>query len=301
MSLVPCRLIAIDIDGTLLCPRGTVTPRTRSAIHAAAQAGIHVCFATGRSWRESRHIVDQCGHFDLAVFATGAQIVDTRNGATLHRTMLGADLAREASQYFESRGQTVLAMQDPEQAGVDYLVTEATPLNESSRSWLKMTQMVVQRRGDLATHSHEHTMRISIVAEAEDVGPLQAEFGRQFGSRAICQFLIVPSSRMRVLEVFATGVNKWTGVQHVAELHGVKPEQIVAVGDDTNDLSMIRGAAFGAVMANAPDYVRAEGRRVIGHNGEDGLAVFLEELVAANGTMDHKARKGLALSDGRRT
>jgi Cof subfamily protein (haloacid dehalogenase superfamily) len=301
MSLVPCRLIAIDIDGTLLCPRGTVTPRTRAAIHAAAQAGIHVCFATGRSWRESRHIVDSCGHFDIAVFATGAQIVDTRTGHTLHRTRLDPDLARQAAEFFETRGQTVLAMQDSEQAGVDYLVTEATPLNASSRSWLKMTQMVVQRRSDLATHGHEHTMRISIVAEAEDVEPLETEFSRLFGTRAICQFLIVPSSRMRVLEVFGHGVNKWTGVLHVAGVHGVTPEQIVAVGDDTNDLSMIRAAALGAVMANAPDYVRSEGRRVIGHNGEDGLAIFIEELVAANATTDHKALKGLALLDSRRT
>jgi hypothetical protein len=301
MSSSPVRLVAIDIDGTLLSPGGTVTPRARAAVRAAAQTGLRICFATGRSWRESRHIVEMAGHFDIGVFATGAQIVDTQRGLTLHRTMLDAGLAREAAEFFETHGQTVLALQDSEQAGVDYLVTEATPLNPSSRNWLKMTQMVVQRRGDLAAHEHSFTMRISIVAEARDVESLQEEFTRQFGARAICQYLIVPSSGMRVLEVFSPGVNKWEGVLHVARRHGVAPEEVVAIGDDANDLSMIRGAAVGVAMGNAPAHVRAEARRVIGDNGCDGLAEYLEELAGGNGSSESKARKGLALSDGRRT
>jgi hydroxymethylpyrimidine pyrophosphatase-like HAD family hydrolase len=83
---------------------------------------------------------------------------------------------------------------------------------------------------------------------------------------------------MRVLEVFDPAVNKWQGVLHVAGRHGILPGAIVAVGDDVNDLAMIRAAALGVAMGNAPEHVRAQAKRVIGNNGQDGLAAFLEEI-----------------------
>ena len=83
-----CRMIAIDLDGTLLSPTGHVTPRVRQAVLRAVEAGLVICFATGRNWTESRAIVHSVGHYDLAVFVGGAMVVDTRRDVTLHRTMM---------------------------------------------------------------------------------------------------------------------------------------------------------------------------------------------------------------------
>src|ERR1700722_522497 len=105
------RMIAIDLDGTLLSPEGKVTPRTRAAIQRAVTEGVFVCFATGRSWRESLHILEDVGHQAAGVFVTGAVIVDTHRRVTLHRRLMGGDLARQVSKFFEIRGQTVLALQ----------------------------------------------------------------------------------------------------------------------------------------------------------------------------------------------
>lgn len=280
MDDVDYRLIAIDLDGTLLSPTGHVTPRTRAAVHHAVEAGILVCFATGRSWRESRRILDEVGHLHHAVFVTGALVIDTKESITLHRRMMGAELAREAVKFFEKRGQVVLALQDSQQAGVDYLVSGGGDLNPETRKWLKMTETIVQRRVDLATAGHEHTLRVSIVADGNDVHKCHLELQEEFGGRAVCQMLVVPSSGMRVLEVFEPTVNKWDGVLEVARRHGIEPQQIVAVGDDVNDLPMIRQAGLGVAMGNAPEHVRGAAKRVIGHNAQDGLAALIEELVA---------------------
>lgn len=275
----PYRMIAIDIDGTLLCPRGTVRPRTRAAIHKAVGAGIAICFATGRSWRESRAIIKDVGHHSSAVFATGALIVDTQANLTLQRRLMDGELARQVSAFFESHGQSVLALQDADAAGVDYLVTEDTPLHAETRQWLTMTQTAVHRRGDLGTATHQHTVRVSIVAGAKDVEKCQQGLIAQFGPRVVSQSLVVPSNGIRVLEVFGPAVNKWQGVLDVAALHDVAAHQIAAVGDDVNDLSMITQAALGVAMGNAPPHVRSAAHRTIGHNHADGLAEFLEELV----------------------
>src|SRR5688572_23986822 len=106
------RMIAIDLDGTLLSPEGKVTDRAKAAIHRCLSAGLLVCFATGRNWTESRTVLEAVAHYDTAVFVGGAMVVDTKQRLTLHRTMMEPALAAEICGYFESHGQAALALQD---------------------------------------------------------------------------------------------------------------------------------------------------------------------------------------------
>ena len=94
--------------------------------------------------------------------------------------------------------------------------------------------------------------------------------------------LLVPAYGVEVLEVFDPAVNKWEGILHVARRHGVDPAQIVAIGDDVNDIPMIKNAGLGVAMGNAKPEVQAVAKRVIGKNADEGLAAFLDELVEAH-------------------
>src|SRR5881394_3554140 len=132
MSQSPYKMIAIDMDGTLLSPLGQVTPRTKEAIHAALQAGLLVCFATGRNMTESQMVLDAVAHYDTAVFVGGAMVIDTRQRTTLHRTAMEPALARDVCAMLESLGHAALALQDTGQAGVDYLITDGIELNRAT-------------------------------------------------------------------------------------------------------------------------------------------------------------------------
>src|SRR3712207_5693411 len=101
MGVVTYRMIAIDLDGTLLSPGGEVTPRTKAAIHRCLDARMLVCFATGRNWTESRTVLETVAHHHFAVFAGGAMVIDTEKDVTLHRTGVDAQLAREICQVLE--------------------------------------------------------------------------------------------------------------------------------------------------------------------------------------------------------
>src|SRR5437870_4876522 len=116
-------MIAIDLDGTLLAPDGTVSPRSKAAVHKALSAGLLVCFATGRNYTESKMVLEAVAHYDSAVFVGGAMVIDTRDGVTLHRTLMDPQLARELCRALEAERQAVLALQDTGHAGVDYLVS----------------------------------------------------------------------------------------------------------------------------------------------------------------------------------
>ncbi len=277
------RLIAIDLDGTLLSPTGKVTERVRQAVHGALSAGLRVCFATGRNWTESLAILRDVGHYDSAVFVGGAMVVDTRQRITLHRTMMQPALAAAVCDALESWGHAVLALQDTHAAGADYLITAEAEINESTRRWLEATESVVHRTPQLGQHPHPHTIRVGICAPTEEVSRVKKVLNEQFGPRILCQSLFVPVYDVEVLEVFDPAVNKWQGIMHVARQHGIAPEQIIAIGDDINDLPMIQNAGLGIAMGNARPEVLAAAKRVIAANAEEGLAQFLEELI-----LDHQ-------------
>ncbi len=273
-------MIAIDLDGTLLSPGGHVTPRAKAAVHCALQAGLLVCFATGRNWTESRMVLDAVEHYATAVFAGGAMVIDTHQCVTLHRTMMEPTLAAEVCEFLESTGHAVLALQDKGTAGVDYLVSGDLPLNVPTAVWMELTDAVVHRVPLLGNYSHEHTVRVGIVATTEQLATVREQLIARFGERIFSQNLSVPSAGMEVMEIFDPAVNKWEGVMHVARRHQIDAEQIIAIGDDVNDIPMIRNAGLGVAMGNARPEVKAVAKRIIGSNREDGLAAFLEELIA---------------------
>lgn len=278
-SMPQYRMIAIDLDGTLLSHEGKVTPRTKEAVHRALGAGLLVVFATGRNMTESQTVLEAVAHYDTAVFVGGAMVIDTRQRTTLHRTAMQPQLAREICAMLESMGHAALALQDTGQTGVDYLISEQVELNHATVQWLKVTRASVHRSRELAMHVHDHTVRVGIVAEPDAARNVQAVLSEKFGGRIVCHTIHVPVYGVDVLEVFDPAVNKWEGILHVARRHGILPSEIIAVGDDVNDLAMLENAGLGVAMGNARPEAIAVADRVINRNDADGLAEFLEEIV----------------------
>lgn len=276
------RMIAIDLDGTLLSPQGTVTQRARNAVHRALNAGWLVCFATGRNFTESSRIIEEVGHYSTAVFVGGAMVIDTKQQVTLHRQLMEPKLAAEACGELESMGSAALALQDTTEAGVDYLVSATIPLNEATRQWMKVTLAKTRLVENLGQYVHEHTVRVGTVAPPAEIEQARARLTERFGDRVFHHSVFVPAYDVEVLEIFDPSVNKWEGILHVARAHGIDPRQIIAIGDDVNDLHMIKNAGLGVAMGNAKPAVKALAKRVIGTNEDEGLAKFLDELVDAH-------------------
>lgn len=277
--MVRYRMIVIDLDGTLLSPTGEVTPRTRAAIHRALGADLLVCFATGRNWTESRDILDALNHYPTAVFVGGAMVVDTHQRITLHRTTMQPELAAQACQLLEESGHAAMALQDLGEDGVEYLIADRAPLNAATQAWMTLTNAQVRRLPTLVDHPHDRTIRLGICAPPGEVRSMKRDLEERFGSRILCQNLLVPTYGVEVLEIFDPAVNKWDGVLHIARRHKIEPDEIVAIGDDINDLPMIRHAGLGVAMGNARPEVQSAADRVIGGNHEEGLADFLDELI----------------------
>ena len=278
----PYKLIAIDLDGTLLSPLGQVTPRTKAAVHRCLQHGLLICFATGRHWAESRAVLEAIEHYASAVFVGGAIVMDTEKRITLHRVAMDPDLARQLSATIEDEGHAVLAAQDHDPAGCDYVLTDSIEPTLETDRWLTQARAVVRRVPRLGQFDHAHTIRVSFVAAADELARVETIIADRFAERVFYHRIRIPGTRLELLETFDPSVNKWEGILQVARRHEIRPEQIIAIGDDLNDLHMIREAGLGVAMGNARDEVKAIAHRVIGTNEDDGLAVFLEELLESH-------------------
>ena len=273
-------LFGIDLDGTLLSPRGKVTDRTRAAIEAVVAAGHKVCFATGRNYTEAELVFEAVGHRDLVTLVSGAIVADARTGEWLVRSAMHPSLAIELCTVIERMGFAAVAFEDRRATGVDYLVSEDRAIHESLNIWLELSGQRVVRKPALAKLDHQHTLRVSTVSTYEEADAIRRVIEKEFGDRIYVHGVRVVSDGAEILEMFDPAVNKWQGLMWVANKHGIPQERIIAIGDDTNDLPMLKNAALGCAMGQARDEVKQVADRVIGSNAVDGLAVFLEEWLA---------------------
>ena len=276
---MPYRLIAIDLDGTLLNHEGKVTETNKLAVRRALEAGFRVVFATGRNYYESRRVIDEVGHYDAAVFVGGASIVDTNGGETLHRQLIEPELARQVCQLLERYDLPPMVLQDRALAGVDFLVGPA-PLPKVVSDWHHVHEAQVRRVSDWAGADLSHTMRIGTLGPPMNVEAAEAALEARFGERLFFYRIMLGHTGAELLEIFDPSVNKWAGIEQVAARHGIAREEIVAIGDDFNDLHMIQNAGLGVAMGNARPEIKAIAHRVIGTHTDNGLAAFLDELVS---------------------
>lgn len=280
MQLTPrYRLIALDMDGTTLDPRGNVSPRTREAIAKVAATGTYVAFATGRNFTESKRVLEQANHYPKSVFVGGASIVDTASGTSLKSHTMRPDLARELCQDFEAMGHAVLALQDSFTTGIDYLISEGLTLDAATQKWMELTRATVRWQTSLGTYAHQQTLRVGIVCPREESARVNEMLEDKYTGRAVMHSIAVPPQGVDVVEVFDPAVSKWEGVQYLAGTMNITGDEVIAIGDDINDLPMLRQAGLGVAMGNAHPRAKEAAKLTIRPNGEDGLAQFLESLI----------------------
>ena len=133
---MPVRLIAIDLDGTLLGPEG-VGDGDRDAILEARRRGIEIVIATGRSWLESLEALDRIGREGVMIGAGGALMHAADSGETLARSVVHEDVVRAVATGLRAHGHVVHLLQDPSRAGFDYWMVGWDRLHEASRWWFE--------------------------------------------------------------------------------------------------------------------------------------------------------------------
>jgi len=272
------RLLALDVDGTLLDPAGTLRSTVREAVMAAQQHGLRVVLCTGRRFRTALPLARTLQLDGPLVVHNGALVKDVATGQTLQRRYMSADMYRQAEVLLRQLS-TPMAYIDAFHENIDIITEPVERAHPFQRAYLQDNLTHCRIVDTIATPPAQGVVLMSIMADGTSLRPLWPVVAQTLGSQGRVHFLLNKNYQGYILEVVPAGASKWQGLQYVAAQEGVTPAEIIAVGDDHNDIDMIRCAGLGIAMGNATAEVQAAADAVTGSNAEDGLVQALERYV----------------------
>lgn len=264
-------LLAIDMDGTLLNPAHEITPRVAAAVAAARARGVHVVLATGRPFLGVRRYLAQ---LELAradvhcITCNGALVQQADTGSSLMASTLGFDdylhveaLARELGVHFQAMDEAHLYTPNADIS--EFTVREAF-LSSVPLRYRTVAQM-------------DRSLRFSKIMMVDEPTLLDHAIARI--PEPTRQRYTIVKSATHFLEILHPHADKGKSLHRLADRLGVARENVMAIGDQQNDLAMVEYAGVGVAMGNAIPAVQASADYVTASNAEDGVAQAIERFV----------------------
>ena len=263
----PIRLVAIDLDDTLLTPDLRIAPACREAVQAVRARGVQVVLATGRMFCSAAPYARQLGlGAETPIIAYNGGLVQTLGGELWVHEPVPLPEARELARYAINRGLCLnLYINDT------LYVQELGP---HVAYYVSIAGVQAHPVGDLLAFLQAPPTKMLIVDEAERIEALLPELREAFAGR-----LDVARSKPRYIEVTAPGVSKGRALAAVAARLGVPAEQVMAIGDGENDAPMLRWAGLGVAVANAMPAAKAAADVLTLSNAEGGVGAALRRYV----------------------
>lgn len=260
------KMIASDMDDTLLNDDRQISPRNLAAIKKALSAGIVFTLATGRMYRSIKPFAEQL-HLDVPLISyNGALVKGALSEVVYANYPLNLKTALAALAYCKEKNYYVQVYLDEE-----LLVKEE---NEFSRMYSRISGVPTTAVGEEVYHITKAPHKLLLMTESKDFMAAWQDVETRFKGR-----IDVTSSKDNFLELMEPGVNKWVAVKTLADSYGIKPEEIMCIGDSNNDLAMIRNAGLGVAVANAKPQVQQAAKLITASNHNDGVALAIENIL----------------------
>jgi hypothetical protein len=274
----PIRLIAVDIDGTLLNSKFRISEKDLQALRRAKQAGVEVILVTGRRHAFALPIAEQLG-FDLWLISSNGAVTRSLQGEAFHRDLLQAATCRELCDVMrEFRGNMVVTF-DKESRGA-LVLERMDELNGSIQRWLESNM-----------HYIEFVVPIEKALTADpvqamfcgNISRMQAALSTLESGRVKDNITVVrteyPARDLTIVDVLDRDCSKGHALERWANYRGIPREQVMAIGDNFNDLEMLAFAGVPFIMGNACEELKARGWPVTLGNDENGVAAAIEQVL----------------------
>jgi hydroxymethylpyrimidine pyrophosphatase-like HAD family hydrolase len=296
---MPIRLLALDLDGTLLNSRGQLTERNRKALDEVRQRGVHVALVTGRRFRDARPLALELG-LDVPVIAHNGAL--TKHAHTLETVAvfpLPLTAARNALRVGREAGGDALVSDDHEGLGVmvyDHLSGD----NRALRRYIAWARRVHGEEGanavrevpSLEDYLDHEPVHLAFSGGCAAMTELRDVLDRELGATVKILSTMYAKTDFALLDIIHPEASKGVGVAAVASELGVTQAEVMAIGDNFNDLEMLRYASTGVVMGNADQsLLNLDGLHATASNDEDGVAVAIEKFILETATEAQRERR----------
>ena len=285
---MPISLLALDLDGTLLDSRGLISERNRIAIDQARRQGVNVALVTGRRFRDSRPVALELG-LDVPLISHNGAL--TKHAATLQTVSvlpLPLDAAREALQIGRRAEADALLSDDHE--GLGRLVYDhIRGGNTAAHRYVSWASRIhgdeegvnaVQQVASLEDYLDHDPIHLSFSGGCVEMDQLEEILMSELGTSVKVLSTKYLEQDFTLLDIINSAASKGAGVAAAATELSVMREEIMAIGDNFNDLEMLLFAGTGVVMANAPLLLREiAGLHPTASNHDDGVALAIEQFI----------------------
>jgi Cof subfamily protein (haloacid dehalogenase superfamily) len=266
------RLLALDLDGTLLDSRREIPKENLEALASAVSAGVVIAIVTGRRFPALQRFVRPLGRDTYVVANSGALIRRGLEGPILLREMLPLEIAERVLEIAEERGVEPVVHDGPDAEGHLFLRESARRLPTMGR-YLK--QSAPEPRWVSTFQLKRAPVQIGFTGSVAEIRSLEAHLSSELAlgeKRASFARTEYPEEGLALLDVLSAGATKSRALEFLVSLLGMEMRETMAVGDNWNDLDMLERAGLGVVMANAVPELRSRGLAETRSNDEAGVA-----------------------------
>jgi Cof subfamily protein (haloacid dehalogenase superfamily) len=265
------RLIALDIDGTLLNSRWEVSEANRAAIAEATRRGIEVALVTGRRYDFALLVVQQI-ESPLTMIVNNGALVRTNDGRTQVRHLLPKETARRVLEATKEWRESTAVVFDRPMAG--QVMLEAIDWNDPIRGgYCRRNRAFIAAASPLESCLDEDPIQVMYTGAVTSMRGAEETLRRvAFRDEFALAVTVYEDRDFSMLDVIHPAISKGAALAEWAGLRGVAREEILAIGDNHNDLEMLSFAGIPVVMGNGVPELKARGWHVTGSNDEDGVA-----------------------------
>ena len=278
------KLIALEIDGTLANSSGRITTRTKETVHRVAQTGATIVVATGRRFITAKPRVLQLDFPDVLLAAHNGAILKRLNGELLHHQLLSHTLAQKVVQIAKELKLRPVVFEGTQDSANLFVENYGDQLDDWEREYLWENKAHLKWVDNLATDLPGDVIEIISVVPAEKAHDIAAVFRNRLNGQVKPILVIINNGRLAFLGLSHASVGKDLPLRHLAEKMAICPSEILAIGDNYNDLDMLQFAGTSVVMENADEALKQRGFHVTASNDADGVAAALERFVLSGDT-----------------
>lgn len=265
------RLVAVDLDGTLLDSCYRVSPANRAAVRDLVDDGIHVVPVTGRRFSMGVTYAEQLGLDGLMVFQNGAVIKELGGRHLVWHRALPFRLVREVACLGRASGFSPILFCEPEGGGT-VLIEDGIAQHRRLDRYLTEGWNDVRLLSRFEGLRRDDILQVLFTGGVREIRRLENAVARRFGEDVKLLVTEYAPRDLSLLDVMSPGVSKGDALERVGRLLGVAPSETVAIGDNFNDVDMLNHAAVPLLMANAPAELKARYRRQLPSNDRSGVA-----------------------------
>lgn len=276
--VMPFKLLALDIDGTLLTPRGEITPRTLQAISEAQKRGVLVVLVTGRRFGSARELVLRLELDIPLVSHNGALTKNIETLETLDFHPLETSLAHEIIRVGREHGVDMICNADPHGLGT-MVIESISPDNKPLQRYLNQYRSAVVEVPNLLEYIQSPPIQLTVSGRCDPTEEFAEKLGEAMKGKIQLFKTRYRAFDLTILDVLSTTASKGESVAKLARQHNIAREETMAIGDNHNDLTMLHYAGQGVVMGNAEDELKQLGFALTTSNEEDGVAQAIEKFI----------------------